>query len=56
MNTPHHASSIEILKNIALEAGTIVRKGFFASKEITHKGTVDLPRSTLLPSAPLFRS
>ena len=42
MNTPHHASSIEILKNIALEAGTIVRKGFFASKEITHKGTVDL--------------
>ena len=42
MNTPHHASSIEILKSIALEAGAIVRKGFFASKEITHKGTVDL--------------
>ena len=42
MNTPHHASSIEILKSIALEAGAIVRKGFAASKEITHKGTVDL--------------
>ena len=42
MNTPHHASSIEILKSIALEAGAIVRKGFAASKEITHKGTADL--------------
>ena len=42
MNTPHHTSSIEILKSIALEAGAIVRKGFAASKEITHKGTVDL--------------
>lgn len=42
MNTPHHASSIEILKSIALEAGAIVRQGFVASKEITHKGTADL--------------
>ena len=27
---------------LALEAGAIVRKGFAASKEITHKGTADL--------------
>ena len=42
MNTPHHSGSIEILKTIALEAGAIVRTGFAASKDITHKGTVDL--------------
>ncbi len=33
---------IEIVKNIALEAGKIVREGFFANKEVTHKGLVDL--------------
>lgn len=42
MNQPHHTSALEILKNIALEAGTLVRTGFAAAKDITHKGTVDL--------------
>ena len=42
MHTPHHTSAIEILKNTALEAGAIVRKGFSENKDITHKGTVDL--------------
>ena len=35
-------SSIQALKQIALDAGSIVREGYFASKDITHKGTVDL--------------
>ena len=35
-------SPIEPLKQIALDAGSIVREGYFASKDITHKGTVDL--------------
>ncbi len=42
MHTPHHTSAIEILKNTALEASAIVRKGFSENKDITHKGTVDL--------------
>ena len=33
---------IEKLKNIALEAGEIIRGGYYEVKEITHKGTVDL--------------
>jgi myo-inositol-1(or 4)-monophosphatase len=33
---------IEILKNIVIEAGKIVREGFHANKKITHKGLVDL--------------
>ncbi len=33
---------IEIIKNIALEAGKIVRDGFHANKEVIHKGLVDL--------------
>jgi myo-inositol-1(or 4)-monophosphatase len=33
---------IEILKTIALEAGKLVQKGYHASKEVTHKGVVDL--------------
>ena len=33
---------IEILKNIALEAGEIVKKGYYAHKEVKHKGLVDL--------------
>ncbi len=33
---------IEILKNIALEAGKIVRDGFYTNKKVTHKGLVDL--------------
>ncbi|MBN2721985.1 MAG: inositol monophosphatase [Campylobacterales bacterium] len=32
----------EILKSIALQAGEIVKKGFAASKDISHKGVVDL--------------
>ena len=40
MNT--HISPIESLKQIAIEAGALVREGYFASKDITHKGTVDL--------------
>jgi len=35
-------NKIEILKQIALEAGKIVKEGYHASKEITHKGIVDL--------------
>lgn len=35
-------SSIQALKQIALDAGSIVREGYFASKDITLKGTVDL--------------
>lgn len=42
MNHHHHTSAIEILKTTALEAGALVRKGFYASKQVTHKGTVDL--------------
>ena len=33
---------IEILKRVALEAGEIVKEGYYAKKEITHKGVVDL--------------
>jgi len=33
---------IERLKQIAIEAGEIIREGYHATKEITHKGTVDL--------------
>jgi myo-inositol-1(or 4)-monophosphatase len=33
---------IERLKQLALEAGKIIYEGYHASKEITHKGTVDL--------------
>lgn len=33
---------IEILKQIVKEAGTIVKKGYHANKEILHKGVVDL--------------
>ncbi len=33
---------IETLKQIALDAGTIVKEGFYSSKEVAHKGTVDL--------------
>ncbi|MBS1175210.1 MAG: inositol monophosphatase [Burkholderiaceae bacterium] len=40
MNPKH--SKIEALKQIALDAGAIVREGYFANKTITHKGTVDL--------------
>ena len=35
-------SEIETLKQIALQAGEIVRRGFHSSKEIRHKGAVDL--------------
>jgi len=34
--------TIEELKTIALEAGKIVKKGYHAHKEVTHKGLVDL--------------
>ncbi len=33
---------VEILKSIALKGGEIVKEGFAASKDITHKGVVDL--------------
>ncbi len=33
---------IEKLKQLALEAGKIIHEGYHATKEITHKGTVDL--------------
>ncbi len=33
---------IDIIKSVALEAGEIVREGYYASKSITHKGIVDL--------------
>jgi len=33
---------IERLKQLALEAGKIIHEGYHATKEITHKGTVDL--------------
>ena len=33
---------IDILKDIALEAGKIVRDGFEVTKDVSHKGTVDL--------------
>ena len=33
---------IERLKNIAIEAGKIVREGFHTNKKVTHKGLVDL--------------
>ena len=33
---------IEALKAIAIEAGEIIRKGYHASKQVTHKGVVDL--------------
>lgn len=33
---------VEILKSIALKAGEIVKEGFTASKDISHKGVVDL--------------
>jgi myo-inositol-1(or 4)-monophosphatase len=35
-------SKIERLKQLALEAGKIIYEGYHVSKEITHKGTVDL--------------
>ncbi len=35
-------SDIESLKKIAKEAGSIIRKGYHAKKEIRHKGLVDL--------------
>ena len=41
MNTDIH-HPIHTLKRIAKDAGKIVREGFYASKQITHKGTVDL--------------
>ena len=34
--------NIERLKQIALEAGKIVREGYHSHKEVTHKGVVDL--------------
>ncbi len=34
--------NIDILQAIALEAGKIVRDGFYANKQVMHKGTVDL--------------
>jgi myo-inositol-1(or 4)-monophosphatase len=37
MNAP-----LETLKQIALNAGEIVKEGYYAQKEIDHKGTVDL--------------
>ncbi|RLA77358.1 MAG: inositol monophosphatase [Epsilonproteobacteria bacterium] len=33
---------IEIVKNIVLEAGKIVKEGFYAKKKVTHKSLVDL--------------
>ena len=33
---------IEILKKIALQAGKIVREGYYANKQVKHKGLVDL--------------
>lgn len=35
-------NKIEILKQIAKDAGKIVKEGYHTSKEITHKGVVDL--------------
>ena len=35
-------SKLERLKAIALEAGEIIRDGYYKSKQITHKGVVDL--------------
>ncbi len=35
-------TQLETLKQIALDAGNIVIEGYFAQKEIQHKGTVDL--------------
>ena len=35
-------SSIQALKQIVLDAGKVVREGYFANKHISHKGTVDL--------------
>lgn len=35
-------NKIEILKQIALDAGKIVKEGYHTHKEITHKGVVDL--------------
>ncbi len=35
-------NKIEILKQIALDAGKIVKEGYHAHKKITHKGVVDL--------------
>ena len=35
-------TQLETLKNIAIQAGDIVKKGYTAQKEIQHKGTVDL--------------
>lgn len=40
MNPKH--SKIQALKQITLEAGAIVREGYFSSKNISHKGVVDL--------------
>jgi myo-inositol-1(or 4)-monophosphatase len=34
--------NIDILKQIALEAGKIVKEGYSSHKEVTHKGVVDL--------------
>ena len=33
---------IEVLKKVAKEAGEIVKEGYYAKKDITHKGVVDL--------------
>jgi myo-inositol-1(or 4)-monophosphatase len=35
-------SKIEVLKTIALQAGKIVKEGYTAQKEVSHKGVVDL--------------
>lgn len=41
MNTTPN-TQFQALQTIARNAGDIVRQGFYASKDITHKGTVDL--------------
>ena len=35
-------AQLETLKQIALQAGEIVKQGYSAQKEVQHKGVVDL--------------